>query len=194
MLSRLAAALSAACLVLAGCGADETSSDVAADAPYNEADVAFATEMMQHHAQALVLVDLTVDRDLDPEVVALTDQVRAAQTPEIEQMADWLTEWDQPVPETMRDHANAHGDQGHMEDSDMPGMVTGAELEELAALEGDAFQDRWLELMIAHHEGAIEMAETEVADGEHTGAVRLAEDVVESQQAEIDQMEQLLGS
>ena len=74
---------------------------------HNDADVAFATDMIQHHAQALSMVDLTEGRTLDPEVKQLAEDIRATQAPEIEKMADWLQDWDEKVPATMRDHSNA---------------------------------------------------------------------------------------
>lgn len=186
---------------LAACGGDEGSADagtVPDSAEFNDADVAFATDMIPHHAQALMMVDMAAGHDLSPQVTALTDQIRAAQTPEIEQMTDWLEDWDQPVPETPRDHANAgHGAMGDLDDmgsmGDMPGMMSGDELEDLSSARGDAFEEMWLEAMIAHHEGAIEMAKEEVADGEYADAVALAEDIASSQQQEIDEMEKLLG-
>ena len=197
-------------LGLTGCGSDGDGSDGSDGAgstsvsatEHNDADVAFATDMIQHHAQALAMVDLTLDRDLDPEVQALADDIRAAQAPEIETMSDWLTEWGEEIPETVRDHANAghdmddmdHGeDHGETSGSEMPGMMSS---EEMAALEdaGDAeFQDLWLEMMIEHHEGAVEMAEAEQADGQYEPAVDLAGEIQESQTAEIEKMQGLLS-
>ena len=102
---------------LAGCGDDGETEAAQAEQTasngevFNDADVDFATAMIPHHAQALVMVDLTLGRELSPEVQQLTEDIQAAQGPEIELMVDWLTQWDQPVPETMRDHTNAedHG-------------------------------------------------------------------------------------
>lgn len=176
---------------LASCGSeDEPAADAGSGAEFNDADVAFATAMIPHHAQALVMVDMTMGKDLDPELAALTEQIRAAQTPEIETMTDWLTDWDQPVPETARDHANSHDDMD-MGDSDMPGMMSGEELDELEAASGPEFEAMWLEMMTEHHEGAVEMAETEIEDGKFPDAIALAEEIVEGQTAEIEQMEQL---
>ena len=170
----LAAAAAALTLTLAGCSASESSTDGNA---YNDADVDFASDMIQHHAQALQMVDLTLGRKLDAEVVTLTEQIRTAQAPEIEKMADWLEDWDQPVPETSRDHANAHA-QEHGEsvemDTDMPGMLSAKELESLEGASGPEFQNMWLEMMIEHHEGAVEMAEAQVQEGSNAKAVALA--------------------
>src|SRR5512145_76267 len=189
----LAAAAAALTLTVAGCSASESSTDGKA---YNDADVDFASDMIQHHAQALQMVDLTLGRKLDAEVVTLTEQIRTAQAPEIEKMADWLEDWDQPVPETSRDHANAHA-QEHGEsvemDTDMPGMLSAKELESLESASGPEFQTMWLEMMIEHHEGAVEMAEVQVEEGSNAKAVALAEDIISTQEREISTMQDLLG-
>jgi len=197
----LAAALALAlALTLTACGGDTEPADTpdavqtaANGDEFSDTDVAFATQMIPHHAQALQMVDLTNGRDLDPAVSALAEDVRAAQGPEIEQLVDWLTAWDEPIPETARDHENADSG-GGMDDMDMPGMMSAAELDELAALDGAAFERRWLEMMVEHHRGAIEMAEAEQADGRFGPAVELAGAIAEGQTAEVTEMEGLLGS
>jgi uncharacterized protein (DUF305 family) len=185
----------AALLALAGCGDDEpTNSEVRTASNgdrFNDADVEFATGMIPHHAQALAMVDLTLDRRLDPEVQQLVEDIRDAQAPEIETMADWLTAWDEPVPATMRDHSNAHGD-GDMDMGDMPGMMSADQLAELEAAPGEAFQTMFLEMMIEHHEGAVEMAEDERSDGEFEPAIDLAASIESSQTEEIELMQDLL--
>lgn len=181
-------------LALTACGNDDTGAGPQlSPTEHNEADTAFATEMVQHHAQALSMVDLTLGRPLDPEVQALAEEIRAAQAPEIEAMADWLTAWGEDVPETVRDHSNADQEMGDMDAGDMPGMMSG---DEMTALEdaGDAdFQQMWLEMMIEHHEGAVEMAEAERSEGRYRPAVDLAGRIIESQTAEIDAMGGLLS-
>lgn len=188
----LAALIAALVLTLTGCAAADEPEPSAKT--HNEADVAFATEMMQHHAQALAMVDLTVGRELDPEVAGLAEEIRAAQGPEIEQMVDWLTEWGEPIPQTVRDHANAHG--GHGEgtgmDSDMPGMMSAEDMQALEDASDGEFEERWLRMMIEHHEGAVAMARTEQQEGVFAPAVRMAEQIEKSQRAEIEQMQQLL--
>jgi uncharacterized protein (DUF305 family) len=190
----LAAVAAALTLTLAGCASSESSADPSG---FNDADVDFATDMIQHHAQALVMVDLSMGRDLDPEMVELTEEIRDAQAPEIEQMADWLEDWDQPVPETSRDHANAHaeehgGDDGAEMDADMPGMMTAEEMDALENASGEEFRTMWLEMMIEHHQGAVEMAETVVEDGQNAEVRALAEDIVRTQSDEISTMQELL--
>ncbi|MCU1431838.1 MAG: hypothetical protein JWP95_943 [Actinotalea sp.] len=184
----LSALLLLAGLTLTACGGGDEPSD-AETGDHNAADVAFATEMIQHHAQALVMVDLTVGRELDREFQQLTESMRDAQAPEIEVMADWLVGWGEEVPATARDHVNAegHGESG--------GDDAHTDLERLESTTGDnVFRALWLESMIVHHEGAIEMAETEVADGQDQAAVDLAESIIAAQTAEIERMEQMLGS
>lgn len=190
-------------LTLTACGNDEPANDAStqvSDTDHNDADVAFATDMIQHHAQALSMVDLTVDRTLDPEVQQLADDIREAQGPEIETMSDWLQEWNEEIPDTMRDHSNAGHDMEGMGDSmdgldsDMPGMMSGDDFDELENAPDSDFQTMWLEMMIEHHEGAVEMAQDQQNDGQYKPAVDLAGNVVDSQTGEIDTMKSLLGS
>ncbi len=187
-----AAALS---LTLTACGGDDTDSTgttIPESADFNDADVTFATEMIPHHAQALLMVDMAVTRDVSPELTGLLDQIRDAQAPEIEMMTDWLEEWDQPVPETGRGHGDTDSDSG-MPGMDMPGMMSSEEMDRLGSASKASFEDMWFTMMIEHHEGAIAMAETEIDDGEFPDAIALAEDITKSQAAEITTMEALLA-
>jgi len=81
-----------------------------------------------------------------------------------------------------------------MEDMDMPGMMSAADMNALASATDAEFQEMWLGMMMDHHQGAIEMAETELADGEYADAVSLAESIVAAQEAEIERIQQLLGA
>lgn len=192
---RLSAVLAATVLVLASCGTDNTTTS--STEVFNDADVGFATDMIPHHAQALVMVDMTRGRDLDPEFKTLTQQISDAQGPEIELMAQWLRDWDQPIPETSRDHVNAEGHSsmdgmGGMDSDEMPGMMSDAELDELDSSIGSSFESMWLTMMIEHHEGAIEMAQAEVADGKYADSLALAQDIITAQEGEITQMKAML--
>ena len=193
----LAASLTTSLLACGGDEAGTTTTELSAT-EHNDADVAFARDMVQHHAQAVAMVEMTRERDLDPEVAQLAEGIRDAQVPEIETFSDWLGEWDEEVPPTMLDHANAGHGSGDMsetmEDMDdaMPGMMSGADMDALQDAGGD-FQTMWLEMMIEHHEGAIEMARTEQQDGRYRPAVELAAEIEESQGAEIETMRDLLG-
>jgi len=189
-------------LVLGGCGGDEptASDDANARADHNEVDVAFASDMIQHHAQALAMVDLTVERTLDPEVQQLAEEIRAAQAPEIETLTDWLNQWDEPIPATVNDHVNAEDGEHDMEGTDeddtgmdMPGMMSDEEMADLEAASDAEFQDMFLEMMIEHHEGAIEMAKSEQEDGQYAPAISLAAGIEAAQGTEIETMEGLLS-
>jgi uncharacterized protein (DUF305 family) len=177
-----------------GCSSNDPESTVDPSKPYNDADVTFATDMIQHHAQALQMVDLTLGKHLDPQVAALAEEIRSAQTPQIERMVGFLNRWDkQPIPETARDHANAHGDGGPHIDGDMPGVMSVQDMKALEAAKGPDFKTKWLTMMIEHHQGAIEMAVAEKNDGEDKKATVLASDIVTSQQAQVKTMQGLLA-
>jgi len=184
---------------LAACGDDSDNSGSASDlhttaagTVYNDADIEFATTMIPHHAQAIEMVTLTDTRTLDPQVKQLAESIRAAQAPEVETMVDWLTAWGEEIPETSLDHSNAGHDMD-MESNDMPGMMSDEDMNALENASDEEFQAMWLEMMIEHHRGAIEMAETEAAEGRYPDAVSMARSIKSSQEAEIGRIEQLLG-
>ncbi len=189
-------------LLLSACGEDPTpvaEPVVRSATEHNQSDVDFASDMIQHHAQALVMVDLAVGRDLEPEVLAVVETVREVQAPEIETMVGWLRDWDEEVPATMRDHVNAeHGDgpgDAHADDvgAELPGMANAEALAELAAADDEAFAESWLELMIAHHEGAVQLASAEEGAGQFEPAVDLAATIVAEQTEQLTTLRELAG-
>ncbi|GAA2424758.1 DUF305 domain-containing protein [Streptomyces glaucus] len=205
LVRRIAAvtASGAAVLVLAACGgngddnssaaghgghnaaASSSASAPASQGRHNAADVAFAEGMIPHHRQAVEMAGLAPERAQSPEVKKLAADIRKAQEPEIKKLSGWLTSWGEEVPtEGAMDHS-MHGG--------MEGMMTAEEMTELENASGKAFDTAFLEMMIKHHEGAVEMAETEQADGVHAAARRMAADIIASQSAEIEQMNKLLG-
>jgi len=153
-------------------------------AGYNADDVAFATNMIPHHQQAVELSALVPDRSTNAELIALADQISAAQQPEIETMKVFLVQWNEN-PDTNSGHAG-HG-------NTMQGMVDAATMTKLESLNGADFDTLWLESMISHHQGAIEMAKAEIANGENVDAIGLAKNIVTAQEVEIGQMKQMLG-
>jgi uncharacterized protein (DUF305 family) len=142
-------------------------------------DVMFAQMMIPHHEQAVEMSDIALARSTDPEITELAQEIRDAQQPEIDQMKAWLGEWGVPVMTDHSDHA-------------MAGMLSDEEIAELGTLSGDAFDRAFLEGMIAHHEGALVMAES-VRDSADPDVQELAEAIVITQTAEIEQMRQMLG-
>jgi len=187
---RCIAGLMAIGALLAGCGDNGHSGDMghddkpAASAEANQADITFAQEMIPHHEQAIEMAKLAPSRAEDEEVRKLAQQIEGAQDPEIKTMTGWLKEWG-AEPGGMD-----HGDMG----GEMPGMMTDQDMAELEKSNGAAFDRRFMEMMIKHHEGAIEMAKTELMDGENADAKKLAQDIIDAQQAEIATMNELLGT
>ncbi|MDX3401763.1 MULTISPECIES: DUF305 domain-containing protein [Streptomyces] len=202
------AAAGAAALVLAACGgsgdddgsaghgghaatapssAPSSASASASQGQHNAADVAFAKGMIPHHRQAVEMADLAPGRARSAEVKKLAADIKKAQDPEIRTLSGWLTSWGKDVPaEGAMDHSTH--DMGGM-----GGMMTAEEMTGLENASGKAFDTAFTELMIKHHEGAVEMARTEQADGAHGPAKKMAGEIIDSQSAEIEQMNALLG-
>ena len=194
------AAVVAASLGLAGCAAESGSTggstmpmnhgssapmasmmpDPSAD--HNQADIMFSQMMIPHHAQAVEMSDIILAKqDVPAEVTALATRIRDAQAPEIEAMTGWLESWN--VPTAMADHSG-HG---------MSGMVDAEGIDKLKAAQGTDAARLFMEQMIEHHEGAVDMAKQEIGAGKHPEAVQLARDIVTAQEAEIAEMKQLLA-
>ncbi|HAP78000.1 MAG TPA: DUF305 domain-containing protein [Acidimicrobiaceae bacterium] len=160
---------------------------VPADADYTVADVEFAQGMIAHHEQAIAMAEIALDPTVgaSPEVVDLARRIQAAQDPEIDQMTAWLTQREQALTMDMSDGHNM---------ADMPGMMSAEDMERLPTLVGPEFDTVWLEMMIAHHQGAIEQANTVLADGTNPELAALANAIITAQQAEITEMEALLAA
>jgi uncharacterized protein (DUF305 family) len=156
--------------------------------PHSDADVMFAQAMVPHHEQGVEMSDLLLAKsDAAPEVRALAEQIRAAQAPEITQMTGWLEGWGfQVMP--MNDHMDHSGHAG----SGMDGMLSAADLEELERAGGADASRLFLEGMVEHHEGAVAMARTAIAEGENRAVIDLATSIVATQQQEMTVMEDLL--
>ncbi len=182
------------------------SASASATATFNDADVAFAQMMIVHHQGAIQMADLAPSRAQNQDVLALASRIKAAQAPEIDQMTSWLTAWGAAAPSMMAGSATSgmggmdHGgmDMGGTTSAaessamSMPGMMSGDQMQQLESASGAAFDKMFLELMIVHHQGAIEMAETEIADGSNPEAVALAQKIKSDQTAEIAEIQALL--
>jgi len=167
-----------------------TTIAIPADAKFNATDVGFAQGMIPHHAQAIEMADLALTNTKNPDVLALANTIKAAQSPEIEKLSGWLGDWGQTIPST------ASGSMDHdmtgMGGMMMDGMMSQADMDRLETSTGTEFDRLWLELMIQHHEGAVKMSKSEVAGGKNPDAIALAQAIISSQQAEITTMESLL--
>ncbi|MEO5779074.1 DUF305 domain-containing protein [Arthrobacter oryzae] len=147
----------------------------------NAADTMFVQGMIPHHSQAVEMSDIILQKqDLDPQVTALATKIKAAQAPEISTMTEWLKKWNEPEQMAA----------GHS----MSGMVGEEDMSKLQAAQGADAAKLFLTQMIAHHQGAVMMAKTEEADGQNADALALSKEIIMSQQAEIQEMQTLLGS
>ncbi|TCN45499.1 uncharacterized protein (DUF305 family) [Rhodococcus sp. SMB37] len=170
-------------------------------AAHNDADVMFAQMMLPHHSQAIEMSDmLLAKQDIPADVTALAEQIKAAQGPEIEQLESWLEQWGEPtaMPETGHDMPGMDegmdgmdGMEG-MEGMEMEGMMSEEDMQALSEAQGADAARLFLEQMIAHHEGAVDMAQTEIEDGQFPDAVEMARTIGDTQQQEIETMRQLL--
>jgi len=142
--------------------------------------------MIPHHTQALLMVDMTEGRELTPEFAQLTQDIQAAQGPEIDQMSGWLESWGYDLPDSA-----SH--MGTMSDDNAMGMMTDEDTETLGGMMGGDFEDLWMRMMIEHHEGAVAMSRIELAEGVSTDARDLAQRIIDAQEAEIALMEELLA-
>lgn len=185
MRKRIASLVLIAVMGLTGCA---TAAEPAEDSGANMADLMFVQMMIPHHEGAIEMSDLLLAKSgIDAEVVELAEQIKAAQGPEIEQMEAWLDDWGMPQMDDSMDGMD-HGGMGGMD-----GM-TEEDLEALESASGPKAAELFLRQMIAHHEGAIEMAEEVLDDGDHPGVRALAESIIVSQAAEIELMSSMLGS
>lgn len=188
-----AAAVSAGILLLTACGgAGEENGDEnrAGTSGFNDADVLFAQQMIPHHEQALEMAQLVGGRASDEEIKDIAGKIEQAQDPEIRTLKGWLKSWKQPTAAVSASGMN-HGSHGGAED-ESAGMMSDADMAELKGLEGAAFDKAFAEMMIEHHNGAVAMAEEERRDGRNAEAKRMADDIVESQSAEVEQLQGVL--
>lgn len=154
-----------------------TAAGEAQQSSHNDSDIAFAQQMIPHHEQAVEMADLALERSTDPNVESLAEQITGSQDPEIQQMTGLLKKWGAPVAP---------------DKSDMPGMMSGEEMRQLEQATGSEFDVMWLQMMIQHHQGAIELAKTELKEGSDADAKALAQRIIEAQDAEIREMVGLL--
>ncbi|WP_435279208.1 DUF305 domain-containing protein [Streptomyces sp. 1222.5] len=206
------AAAAIAAVILAACGSSDSSpssepsghglgarssAGTSATAPaargsHDAQDVAFAQGMIPHHRQAVAMADLAPSRAKAQQVKDLAAKIKQAQDPEINTMSGWLKAWGEKVT----DAATSGMDQSSMpgmDHSSMPGMMSGDDMAKLKDLSGDAFDKAFVQMMISHHRGAVEMAKTEQAKGAYGPARTMAKSIVTSQSAEITEMNKILG-
>lgn len=216
---RLPPALLLSALTLAACApargsvaripqVDEGAAQAQADSlrlPYNEADVTFMTDMIGHHAQAIMISRWVPTHGADSSMRILAARIINAQTDDITLMRNWLGDRGRPVPSVdangvvtppKADSTGEHAghDMSHMGHT-MAGMLSPEQLAELNAARGEAFEILFLQRMISHHRGAVSMVQTLIrADGAALDETvfRFAAEVEVDQSTEIRRMLQML--
>lgn len=163
-----------------------TEADGEISADHNDADIMFAQMMIPHHQQAVEMSEMLLAKEGIPaQVVEFAQGVIDAQGPEIDRMNAMLEAWDQqPVTDS--------GGMDHGKMGGMSGMMSQEDMIALEEAQGTEAARLYLEQMTTHHEGAVDMARDEVADGQNPHAITLAEQVISDQEAEIAQMQQML--
>jgi uncharacterized protein (DUF305 family) len=171
-----------------------SSSPAPATAAHNGDDISFAQQMIPHHSRAIDMAKLVPSHSTNSMVIDLAKRTEKAQDPEIQQMQSWLTSWGATSTSAMPDMSASSmpTQSGSMEHS-MPGMMSEAEMQGLGQAKCAEFDKMWLDMMIKHHKGAVDMAQTEVANGGNTGAKALAQKIIDTQQTEITEMQGVLS-
>jgi uncharacterized protein (DUF305 family) len=162
------------------------SSSVSVPVPqgdHTQADVTFAQQMVPHHQQAVEMAKLVPSHSTNQKVLELASQIQQAQDPEIQKMTGWLQTWGAPAPTTGMNMPGMN--MPGMDHGSMPGMMTSDDMTKLGQVKGAAFDRLWLQMMIQHHQGAVEMAKTELQQGASNEAKQLAQQIIDTQQKEI---------
>ena len=189
----IAAAIAAGGL-LAGCSGTSATSAVATAPPpaagraipvasiqrHNQDDVVFLQQMLPHHVQTGTISDLARSKATSLKVKAIALRIKAAQDQQITRIHDLLGAWGAPTSA------------GGSSSDQVPGMLSDQQIQQLKAATGNAFDQLFLQLMITHQQGAIQMSQTELAKGSDPQARRLAQDIITGQQVEINQMQKLV--
>lgn len=184
----IVAAALATTVALAGCTMNMGTPDngmmgSSNSSEFSNTDVMFAQMMIPHHQQAVDMSDLALATSTNPEVLALAQKIRDAQAPEIELMTSWI------------EKAGAATTMGHgMDDMGMGmgGMMSDEEMMALKNATGTAFDTLYLEGMIAHHEGALQMVKM-ISNSGNAEVKKLGDAIVTGQTAEIAQMKTMLA-
>jgi uncharacterized protein (DUF305 family) len=158
--------------------------------PHTDADVRFMQGMILHHRQALAMTGLVEERTGSADIPLLADRITISQEAEIELMEQWLDDRGEELPDEDAGHEQ-HNDGGLM-----PGMLTDGQLQELSRARGVAFDRLFLERMISHHQGALQMVDElyTAGGGLEPAADRFARDAAADQSIEIGRMQDLLAS
>jgi uncharacterized protein (DUF305 family) len=147
---------------------------------FNQVDVDFVAHMSQHHGQALLMTELAARKARSPEVKQLATRISQIRAPEIDRFGAWLAAWGEAGAEMP-----PHGIGG---EHNGPGMLKEAEVERLGAVSAQRFDRTFLDLMVSHHRGGMQLTKAEVARGRNPEAVQLARDIRASATTAVSQM------
>jgi len=183
-----------AILSMAGCASEINSSleepsvtaNAAEQVGYSQPDLMFAQMMIPHHEQALEMSIIALEVSKNNDVLAMAQGIFDGQDTEIQQMKSWLSSSSAKSAAEQMDHeAMGHGS------GEMSGMASYEQIDQLAELATPEFDKLFLTLMIAHHEGALEMVSL-IEDSRNAEARTLANEIVMTQKQEISKMKELL--
>jgi len=155
--------------LLSGCATTPNS-----NSQYSADDISFAEMMIPHHEQAIEMSEIALLNTTNPAVLQLAQEIKDAQSPEINLMKSW-------------DGVKTSTHAGHL----MEGMLSESELSDLREAQGKAFDVLFLNGMIKHHEGAIEMAQA-VINSKNKAVADLAASIINAQEVEISTMKEFL--
>lgn len=159
------------------------------ETPDNDSvEAGFLRDMSVHHSQAVEMAFIVRDRTEDEQLRFLATDIILAQQSEIGMMEGWLRVWD--VPLSSSDPPMTW--MGHAVDGTMPGMATPEQVEQLRTLPVDQAEVLFLQLMIRHHQSAIDMAQAYLDRGNQENVEAFAGNVLRVQQNEINTMNQML--
>ena len=170
----------------AGHGESGTAQD-GQPAAHNAADVAFARNMLPHHQQGVELAAMVPAHTANPDLRVIAAHIGADQQAEIRTLNLLLAQWHEQAHPEGEEHADHQG-------MPMMGMVDQSTIDELQSLDGAAFDTLWTKSMIGHHQGAVKMAQDEIANGQSADAIHVATLIVEAQQREIATMTHLISA
>ncbi|MFF7900135.1 DUF305 domain-containing protein [Streptomyces sp. NPDC088817] len=162
--------------------AEDAAKELPDDSP-NGADFEYVQMMIVHHGQALEMTELAPHRAKSADVKRMASRIAAGQGPEIDAMKGWLKNHG-----GKRRTSGGAGSSHRHDHATMPGMATEAQLTQLRAARGAAFDELFLKLMTAHHYGAITMATSVLSDGRNVQVEEMANEVIAQQTSEISRM------
>ena len=159
----------------------------------NAVDVGFARDMAVHHQQAVLMSELLRERGSDAELKAIAVDMVLTQTNQVGQMQGWLALWGEPFatdepPMRWMGGSHAH----HAADAPMTGMATREQLNALEAASGVDAERTYLELMIPHHQGGVEMAQHAVDHASLPAVRELAQSMLQAQTTELETLQEFL--